>query len=150
LSPDDVLLRVLEPEWWDESGPLAVGFEDLGKPYESLSFFVARMATPMEGMAQLAIWGRAKKLCGSGRRPPTPEEMYQRGYRVSRTPARFVLEMIEATACEDPGKRVRIKPEADGEIRTDGHINLHNGKHYCQLLAAQSHLLTQDETLGPR
>lgn len=146
-----MLLRVLEPEWHDEAGPLAVGFEDRGKPYESLSFFVASMATPSHALSELAKYKRAKELCGTKNRQPTPTEMYACGYRVSRTPSRLAIEMIRATAPLGADRQVSIKREGDDEIRVDGHLNLRNARFYAQTLAAESTILSWHETFpaGP-
>ena len=149
LYANDMLLRLLEPDQWDETGPLAVGFEDRAKPYESLSFYVETMTTPAQVMRSIAQYGRAKALCKTGKRPPTPEAMYSHGYRLSRTPAGLVLAMVKETASIKLDKQISIKKEGDGDIRNDGHLNLRNGKAYSQTLAANSSLLSMSETFPP-
>jgi hypothetical protein len=107
LGKNDYVYRVIDPEHRDENGPLAIAFQDPGKDYASLSFFVERAATPSDALAILSQFSRAKKLCGTRGTPPSAEQMYDHGYRVARLPAKFILKAIgqpEENDLPEPGR----------------------------------------------
>jgi hypothetical protein len=145
LLPSDIVYRVIDPEHRDDRGPLAIAFEDPGKPYEGQSFFVAREARPLDALNAPAKFTRAKKICGVTDRPATPGEMYLNGYRVAAIQGEFILDAIEKT-------RGRSHPiaiiESSGEdFAPGGHMDLRNAKHYGISLARESMILSEDETL---
>ena len=145
LLPSDVLYRVIDPEHRDERGPLAIAFEDPGKPYEGQSSFVACEACPLDALNALAKYSRAKKICGVIDRPATPREMYSKGYRVAAIRAELILEAIEKT--QGSPHPMAIIPATGEDYAIGGHIDLRNAKHYGASLARGSTILTEDETL---
>lgn len=147
LEKGDVLYRVIDPDHRDQNKVLAAASEDPGKTYESLSLFVARNANPAEALAALAPFKRAKALCGTRKRPPTPREMYEHGYRVVSVPASLILDAIEST--QRAPRPLSIQPESGNDFRNDGHLNLLNGRFYSFLLSKNSTLLSEAETFEP-
>jgi hypothetical protein len=148
LGKDDYVYRVIDPEHRDDNGPLAIAFQDPGTEYESLSFFVATVATPCSALSALARFDRAKSFCNTGNSELSPDQMYDVGYRVARIPASFILAAIEATSMNE--KPISIKKHKNDDCNNKGHLNLLNGRFYVQILAKDSGLvvLNREETLG--
>jgi hypothetical protein len=147
LGKDDYVYRVIDPEHRDENGPLAIAFEDPGKEYASLSFFVASAAPARYALSSLARFDRAKVVCNTGNAEPSPEQMYNHGYRVARIPASFILKAIESTGSN--ARSVAIKKHGKDDYNNKGHLNLLNGRYYAQTLAGNSGLveLSREQTL---
>src|SRR5436305_12080769 len=80
LRPGDILYRRVMPEHWDEEGLLPAAFEDR---YENLSFFTSRVKSAREVLEYFAGFAPVRRRCGTGKRKPTPAEMYAVGYRVA-------------------------------------------------------------------
>ncbi len=146
LVSSDTVYRVIDPEHRDEQGPMAIAFEDPGKPYEAQSFFVASVASPEDALNALAGFARAKKICRVTNRPATPREMYANGYRVAAIRAVFILEAVEKT--RGRSNAIEIIPSSGEDFAPNGHLNLRNAKHYGASLAKASTILSEDETLG--
>jgi hypothetical protein len=136
---------VIDPEHRDERGPLAIAFEDPGKPYAGQSFFVASEARPSDALNALAGFSRAKKLCGVHGRAVTPEEMYANGYRVAAIRGELILTAIEKT--QGRPNPLAIIPVSGEDYAANGHIDLQNARHYGASLAKAALILSEDETL---
>jgi hypothetical protein len=157
LGTHDYVYRVIDPEHRDENGPQPIAFEDPGKNYSSVSLFVATVATPCDALAAIAPYSRAKTVCKKAT-TPTPAEMLERGYRVARIPAAFILQAIAATKSNQ--RPLAIAQKNHHDYQENGHLDLHNGKFYAQTLASEKSgiiELSPEETLeisrndrGPR
>ena len=62
LGTDDYVYRVIDPEHRDENGPMAIEFEDPDRNYESLSFFVASVATPRMARCSREVFPRKRNM----------------------------------------------------------------------------------------
>jgi hypothetical protein len=128
-----------------------VAFEDFGKSYESLSFFVGSKAPPSRALVALAPYRRAKKACKLTDREPTAGEMIAAGYTVARVSASFVLSLI--TESRGGQRPITIKREGNDDYAENGHLNLHNGRFAAQRLADKANgtvVLSKQEILhGP-
>ena len=144
LQPDDILYRALAPiDGCDENGPTAGGFEDTGgslkQPSDTLSF-------QAEGVAALsAISGRAsvRRACGSGKNQPTPQQMYEHGYRVAAIRAEVALQ-----ACAANPKLSIVQSEDGSQIEPNGHIQIKNGHNLADIWARNAAILSKEETFG--
>jgi len=148
LRPDDVLYRAMRPGEYDAQGPLPLAFEytgtdrSTGLPSATLSFSAHREATPADALAAISRQGVARRLCGTGKRPPSPEAMYRHGFRVAALPARWVLD-----ARRLPSAGVRIAADALGnEVEPNGHVQLHGGAGLAEVWARLSRTLSREET----
>ena len=147
LGKDDYVYRVIDPEHRDDNGPLAIAFQDPDTEYESLSFFVATVATPCFTLSYLARFRRAKSVCNTGDFEPSPGQMYDCGYRIARIPAAFILGAIDSTRSHE--RPIAIKKHGNDDYNNKGHLNLLNGRFYAQTLAKRSGLveLSREESL---
>lgn len=143
LKPDDRLYRVIEPPFWDESGIKADAFEDphLTDP-ETLSFFVAGLATPRNALSVLAIRSKARRDCGTGKVRPTPEQMFQAGYRVAALSAAVILDAIAA-----PDSLISIEEVDGGHVSKKGHLGIYDGRGLSLTFSKSARLLSEQETL---
>ncbi|MBM3472304.1 MAG: hypothetical protein FJX75_03395 [Armatimonadetes bacterium] len=150
LKPDDTLYRAVRPGECDEQGPLRSAFEytgidrSTGRPSATLSFSVRGEATPSDALAAISRQSVARRLCGTGKRPPSPEAMYRHGFRVAALSARPVLE-----ACARAGTEVRVVADPSGnEVEPNGHLQLHAGSRLARTWASHSRILSERETFG--
>src|SRR5262245_57206611 len=88
LEPDDLLYRKVQPGQWDTEGLHPAAFQDRHK---DLSLFVARVRRPAEVLAMFARFPAVMRACATGRRAPTPAEMYEAGYRIAVIPYRVLV-----------------------------------------------------------
>jgi hypothetical protein len=147
LREDDVLYRVLRPGEHDEGTPLPSGFADTsgyaGQRSETLSFFAASYCTPREMLRKLSGNRMAKRLCGTGPARPSPDLMYDTGYRVAVLPAALVLH-----ACAEPRNVLSLKPDATGNtVQDTGHVEVFRGDLLSAYWARHARILSKDETL---
>jgi hypothetical protein len=125
---NDVLLRRLDPQLWDvnQNEAFPDAFEDPGKNYKELSFYVERcVASPIELLKLSAHYSAVMKSCGTSPDPPTVEQMLLAGYGVARVPASVIKEL-----------NLNVKPTSGGdEIDELGHVNVVDGRRYGIALA---------------
>jgi hypothetical protein len=145
LQADDVLHRVIEPGAYDEEGPFRAAFEDTGRDRRTgqlghgLSFLVSARAA----LRALANRRTAKERCGTGKEPPSPERMYEEGYRVAGVPAASAMDAVRNQA-----PVLSFEADADdNEVSGSGHVNLIGGNHLADTWALESQILTREETL---
>lgn len=138
----------MRPGEYDAQGPLPQAFEytgidrSTGRPSPTLSFSVKAEATPSDVLAAISRQAIARRLCGTGKRAPSPETMYRRGFRVAALPAREVLD-----ACQLPDAGVHIVSDALGnEVEPNGHLQLHGGAGLAEIWARLSRTLSRGET----
>ena len=150
LRPDDVLYPAMRPGEYDAQGPLPHAFEytgidrTTGLPSGTLSFSVKGEATPRDALAAISRQSAVRRLCGTGKRAPSPGVMYQAGFRVAALPARDVLE-----ACRAPGAGIHIVADGAGnEVEPNGHLQLHGGAGVAEIWARLSRTLTRAETFA--
>lgn len=134
LEPDDPLYRKVQPEQWDEEGVHPTAFRD---KHSGLSLFVARIKSPASVLAMFARYPAVMRACGTGRRVPTPAEMYAAGYRIAVLPSRVIA-----------ASNFRIEVDENGhQFREDGHVNVIDGQKLAISRARNARLLRRDETL---
>jgi hypothetical protein len=136
----DLLYRKVDPDQWDHAtGKLfPTAFEDPGKPYTRLSFYVKRCVSSAEAvLARFAKFGATKRACGTTGKPTT-RRMFEVGYRIAA---------LRASVIHDLGLEFET---VDGhEISEDGHTNVLGGQQYAILLFSEASLLDDTETFGP-
>src|SRR5947209_5888374 len=103
LRPEDVLYRRVMPEHWDDERLLPAAFEDR---YENLSFFTARVKSPAEVLDYFAGFAPVKRRCGTGKRKPTPAEMYDAGYRIAEISFASILANGFAARADENGNQL--------------------------------------------
>jgi hypothetical protein len=135
LQPEDVLYRRVMPEHRDEEGLLPAAFEDR---CENLSFFTARVKSAAEALAYFAGFTPVKRRCGTGKRKPTPAEMYDAGYRIAEMRFASVL---------DNGFDAKTDEEGH-QFDPNGHVNIVRGQELAATWASVARILSRDGTLG--
>lgn len=135
----DLLYRKLDPGHWDPTARQAFpeAFQDPGKPYTRLSFYVARVVdSPAAVFRLFGRFGAVKKACGVSS-PPSPAQMCDAGYGMAELPANVI-------------KALGLEVETiDGrQINERGHINVIRGQEYAILLYAEARVLERHEIIG--
>src|SRR5438445_6125307 len=88
LEPDDLLNRRVQPGQCDTDGLHPTAFQH---KYQDLSLFVARITQPAEVLARFARFPAVMRACGTRDRAPTPDEMYEAGYRIAVIPYEVIV-----------------------------------------------------------
>jgi hypothetical protein len=136
LRPEDLLYRRVMPEHWDEEGLLPAAFEDR---HEDLSFFAARVKSAAEVLEYFAGFAPVKRRCGTGKRKPTPAEMYDAGYRIAEISFASILANTFAARADENGN----------QLDRNGHVDVIRGQELAATWASEARILSRDETLGP-
>jgi hypothetical protein len=138
----------MRPGEYDAEGPLPYAFEytgidrTTGLRSATLSFSVKGEATPRDALAATSRQSAVRRVCGTGKRAPSPEVMYDAGFRVAALPARDVLD-----ACRAPGAGIHIAADGVGnEVEPNGHLQLYGGAGVAEIWARLSRTLTRGET----
>ena len=130
LQPEDILYRRVMPEHWDAEGLLPAAFEDR---YENLSFFAARVKSPAEVLSYFAGFAPVKRRCGTGKRKPTPAEMYDAVYRIAVIPFATIL-----------ANGFAAKADAHGnQVSQSGHVDIVRGQELAATWASEARILVE-------
>ncbi len=135
LQPEDILYRRAMPDHCDDWGLLPAAFEDR---YEDLSFYLARVKSAAEVLEYFAGFAAVKRQCGTGKRKPTPAEMYDAGYRIAEI--RFASILAHGFAVK--------RDEEGNEFDRKGHVDVIQGQELAATWASQARILSREETLG--
>jgi hypothetical protein len=123
------------PEHWDSEGLLPAAFEDRD---EDLSFFTARVKSPAEVLEFFAGFAAVKQRCGTGKRKPTPAEMYDAGYPIAA---------IRSATIPANGFAAKVD-EQGNQFDRRGHVDIIRGQELAATWASEARMLSREETLG--
>ncbi len=137
---EDILYRKIDPEHWatQTNSILPVAFEDPGKPYTNLSFFVKRFMSPEQVLEYFANFSAT--VCATNTPAPVPTRtMYACGYRIAQITTKQIHDM-----------GLSFVPGKDGnEISSKGHVNVADGqKHAIRFLRVCKNPLTEEDTFS--
>jgi hypothetical protein len=110
--------------------------------YPEMSLWVSVHAKPFIALSARSKAKYVKNICGTGKVPPQPTQMYQSGFRVAAVLGSDILEAIT----EAKGKLTIVRDEGGNEIDDRGHLNLRGGQEFCDVWAQKCRILTNKET----
>jgi hypothetical protein len=142
---NDVLYRKVDPDHWDSADNTVepAAFQDPGKNYPDLSFFVKRVVgTPDKALDLFTNFPATRNTCGlKPDEKVTPEIMFNRGYRIAEIPASEIVRL---------GLQFKVIGEGMVQItssgRSVGHVDVVNGKKEAIELSESAKCLTKEET----
>ena len=144
LPSEGSLYRAIYPDQYDSHGPKPAAFQDTGgrqgQRADDLSFTIE---SPRAALSAIANRRAVKDLCATGNRPPTPEEMWSAGFRVSSTPIEYVRAMV---ASEKNTARLKLTDSGD-EVGNRGHVGIVDGDRFAAQLASKSTVLLDRGTV---
>lgn len=148
LQPDEILYRAITPEDYVDEDVLRSGFEDTGKLRDgtistTLSFSAKSEATAVRVFELMSLRKAVRVKCGTGNIRPTPEQMYEAGYRVVAIMADVVL-----TACAVENTPVRIVEKDSSQIEEGGHVQIEQGDKLADTWASQCKILSERNTFS--
>lgn len=137
---NDRLYRKVDPDQWNrETNQLeAVAFQDPGKTYTKLSFFVRRYKTAEQVLDYFAGMTPTKDAVGCEGRAST-RQMYDRGYRIAEIAASSIAQL-----------GLQYVSKENREIKPTGHVDVADGQNHAVRLLRHARLLTEEEIFGNR